>query len=962
MIQTLRTNCTVRKVHPVGAPPETIQGSRPFMTKLMRLTPLIVLMFIAAVGSAQQITTPKQHFGFNIGDDYHMAGYSQLESYWKKLAAESNRVKLADIGLTAEGRHQWMLIVSAPENLAKLEHYRDISRKLARAEGLNPTQARSLAREGKAVVWVDGGLHATETVGSQQLIEMSYQMASRGDEETLRLLRDDILLLVPANPDGMQLTADWYMRNPDETKRSFANLPRLYEKYIGHDNNRDSLTSNMAETTNMNRQLFIEWNPQLMYNHHQSGPAGEVIFIPPFRDPVNHNLDPLVTLGIQSVGTAMHERLVAQGKGGSGMRTQANYDGWWDGGMRNTCTYHNTISILTEIIGAPTPMEIPLIPEKQLYISDLPLPVRPQPWHYRQSIDYEMETNRAMLDYASKDRETLLFNFYRMGMNSIERGSRDNWTITPKRIEALKEAAANGPAGRSAEVASDAPGGPGGPRSVPSELYDKILHDPQMRDARGYIMTANQPDFPTVVKFVNMLLKNGLDVMQATSSFTVAGKSYPAGSYVVKSAQAFRPMVREMFEPQDHPVDAAYPGGPPVPPYDIAGWTLAMQMGVAYDRVMDGFDGPFAKVTTMQNPPPAEITGPANPAGYLISHRTNNSFVLVNRLLKQKADVYWMSLPEKIDGQDLGSGAIWVPASASALPVLIKGAKELGIAVHAVAEAPAGEALKVKPVRIGLYDQYGGLMPSGWTRWLFEQFEFPYEVVYPQTLDAGNLKSKFDVLVFTDGAMRRGTATGRGRGGGAQIDPQSVPEEFRGWLGRITVEKTIPQVKQFVESGGSVLTVGSSTSMADLLGVSVSNHLVEAGTDGKDRPLPRDKFYIPGSLVRAHIDTSNPLAYGMPGEVDMFFDSSPVFKLGPDAKTKSISSVAWFEGATPLTSGWAWGQKYLDGGTAVVDAKVGEGHVTLMGPEVTFRGEPHATFKLLFNGLFYGNAQPATMK
>src|SRR5262249_28130322 len=155
----------------------------------------------------------------------------------------------------------------------------------------------------------------------------------------------------------------------------------------------------------------------------------------------NHNLDPLVTLGIQAVGTAMHTRLVSQGKGGSGMRTQANYDGWWNGGIRNTCTYHNTISILTEIIGNPTPMEIPLIAEKQLYLGDLPLPVPPQTWHYRQSIDYSMEQNRAILDYASKNRETLLYNFYRMGANSIERGNRDTWTITPKRIDALKVAA-----------------------------------------------------------------------------------------------------------------------------------------------------------------------------------------------------------------------------------------------------------------------------------------------------------------------------------------------------------------------------------------------------------------------------------------------------------------------------------------------------------------------------------------
>src|SRR5215471_5994888 len=340
-----------------------------------------------------------------------------------------------------------------------------------------------------------------------------------------------------------------------------------------------------------------------MYNHHQSGPAGEVIFIPPFRDPVNHNVDALVTLGIQAVGTAMHMRLVAQGKGGSGMRTQAPYDGWWNGGMRNTATYHNTIAILTEIIGNPSPMEIPLVPEKQLYISDLPLPIAPRAWHYRESIDYSMETNRAILDYASRHREELLFNMWRMGMNSIERGSRDYWTVTPKRVEALRAAA----------------GSSAGP--VSSALYEKVLHDPAARDPRGYIMSAGQPDFPTATRFVNSLLKSGLTVLKANAAFTAADKQYPAGSYVVKTAQAFRPMVRDMFEPQDHPRDDLYPGGPPIPPYDIAGWTLAMQMGVQYDRVLDGIDGPFVKLTGPQKPMPREVTGTPNPAGYLITHR-----------------------------------------------------------------------------------------------------------------------------------------------------------------------------------------------------------------------------------------------------------------------------------------------------------------------------------------------------
>ena len=892
-------------------------------------------LFVFALSLSAQsrhITSPKEQFGFNIGDDYRLVNYTQLETYWKKLAGESDRLKLTDMGLTAEGRHQWMAVITSPENQKSLARYQDISRRLAAAEGISSDQAHALAREGKAVVWIDGGLHATEVAGSQQLIETVYQMLSRNDPETLRLLSDDILLCVPANPDGLELVANWYMREKDEARRSMNNLPRLYNKYIGHDDNRDSLTSNMPETTNQNRQLFIEWNPQLMYNHHQSGPAGEVIFIPPFRDPVNHNLDPLVTLGIQAVGTAMHSRLVERGMGGSGMRTQANYDGWWNGGMRNTTTYHNTIAILTEIIGNPTPMEVPLIPEKQLYISDLPLPVAPQTWHFRKTIDYLMETNRAMLDYASRNRETLLYNIWRMGMNSIERGSRDYWTITPKRIAALHAAA-----------------GDNGGRGVSPALYEKVLHDPAMRDPRGYIMSSGQPDFPTATRFINSLIKSGITVLQASAAFEAAGKRYPAGSYVVKTAQAFRPMVRDMFEPQDHPRDDLFPGGPPIPPYDVAGWTLAMQMGVQYDRVLDGFDGPFTRLKGLQNPLPRSVTGPASPAGYLISHQSNHSFILVNRLLKAGTQVYWL----KDSVQGMGPGAIWVPAAAGVLPVLQKGASELGVASTGLAKAPSGEAYRIPRVRIGLYDQYGGSMPSGWTRWLFEQYEFPFEVIYPQTLDAGNLKSRFDVLVFQDGAMRGGaTRGGRGGGGRGGVDPATVPEEYRGWLGAITPEKSIPQIKQFVASGGAVITVGSSTALAELLGVPVANELAT---------VPRDKFYIPGSLLRARIDNTNPLAYGMPETVDMFFDSSPVFRLGADAKGKGENRVAWFEGKETLDSGWAQGQDLLDGTTAVVEAKSGEGKVFVMGPEVTFRGEPHATFKLLFNGLFYGAAKPATL-
>src|SRR3954463_9696280 len=237
---------------------------------------LTLLLCIATV-CAQTIPSPKEHFGFNIGDDYQLASYTQTEAYFKKLASASDRAKLVDIGMTEEGRHQYMLIVSSPENIKHLERYQQISQQLARAEDITEQQAKALAAEGKAVVWIDGGLHATEVVGTHQLIETAWQLVSRTDEETTRILRDVIVIAVHANPDGMQMVSKCYMQSADQAQRRVCS-PRLYNKYAGHDDNRDLYMSNLKESQNMTKLMYWEWLPQIMYNHHQTGPAGTVIF------------------------------------------------------------------------------------------------------------------------------------------------------------------------------------------------------------------------------------------------------------------------------------------------------------------------------------------------------------------------------------------------------------------------------------------------------------------------------------------------------------------------------------------------------------------------------------------------------------------------------------------------------------------------------------------------------------
>jgi len=923
-----------------------------------RLPVAILFLVLASIGGLYaQATIPVPRFGpYTVGDDYFLGNYTQLLDYWNKLAQTSDRMKLVEIGKTGEGRPMVMAIITSPENHRNLDRYRQISQRLAHAEGLTDDEAHRLAADGRAVVWIDGGLHGTEVTGAQHLFLMAYEMVSRNDPETLRFLRDDILLLVPVNPDGMELVSNWYMRRADPKTRTFDDLPKLYNKYVGHDNNRDFYMNNQPETKAISRQHYIDWIPQVVYNQHQTGPVGVMLFAPPFRDPFNYNMDPLVLMGIDLFGSAMHTRFLLENKAGSTMRNGATYSTWYNGGLRTATGFHNQIGLLTEMKGTPTPMDILLVPERQLPSGELPMPIAPQLWHFRQSLDYSVSADRAVLDTASKHREDLLFDIYRMGKNSIERGSRDNWTVTPKRVDAMVAAWRKDNPGTN-RVASSR-----GPTPIPSKYYD-LLHQPANRDPRGFAIPSDQPDFRTATRFVNALIESGIDVHRAASAFQVNGKSYPAGSYVVKTAQAFRPHVLDMFEPQDHPNDIPYPGGPPKPPYDATGYTLALQMGVQFDRLLDAIDGPFEKLPGVVNLAAGTVSQGTSVAGYLISHQVNDAFTATTRLLAAKEDVYWLGQPFTSGGRTFPAGTIYVPAKPTTRAALEKIAVDTGVHVEAIAVRPAGDALKLRPMRIALWDQYGGSMPSGWIRWLFEQqFPIAVDVLYPPALDAGNLSAKYDVIVFPDGAIpdpdpRSGARDERR----PAVDPQSLPPEWKDKVGTVTAARTVPQLRKFLEDGGTIVTIGDSANLAYHLGLPIRNHLVERLPNGTEKRLGSEKFYIPGSLLECSVDNSNPLAYGVADTLDVFFDNSPVFRLEPDAALRGVRIVAWFAGAEPLRSGWAWGQGYLQGGAAAVEARVGKGKLFLFGPLITFRGQPHASFKFLFNAIYYGGATPAKL-
>lgn len=893
---------------------------------------VLSVLLAASAGALQaQAPSPREHFGFDIGDDYQLANYTQTEAWLRKVAAGSERMRLVEIGKTSEGRSQLMLIASSPANLARLEEYRAISERLARARDDEAT-ARGLAAEGKAVVWIDGGLHATETVGSHQLIQTVWELASANDEEMLRILDDTIVLLVHANPDGQELIADWYMREPEPAKRVLDPAPRMYQKFAGHDNNRDFYMAALEETRNLNRVAYLQWYPQILYNHHQTSPRGTVIVIPPYRDPFNYTFDPLVPVGLEALGSAMNTRFLQEGKPGAVSKGGSAYSTWWNGGLRTTPYFHNMLGVLTEITGNPTPMDIPFLAGRQLPDSNLPAPVPAQRWHFRQSIEYSVTANRAILDYASRHREQLLLNIWRMGRNSIERGSRDHWTPSPSALDALRHE------------------NEGKTIDEFDASRQQRLHAAERRDPRAWVLPSDQPDFPTAVKFVNALQLAGVEVHRAPRAFAWRGKRYPAGSFVIGAAQAFRPHAIDMLEPQDHPHDFEYPGGPPIAPYDSAGWTLAFQMGVKLDRLLDDvtelFDGrTLAPVVPGRMQAPAAGSVPDSRVGWAIAPQANDAFAVVNALLRA-------GIPVSRDAQ----GRFIVAAGGSAREVLASQAEATGVSAEPLPRLPE-ERTTLRAPRIALWDQYGGSMVSGWTRLVLESFGFDYTVVYPQEIEAGGLRERFDVLILPSGALPVDPSLaieGKGPRAPRRTDPTRIPAEFHPMLGALSVETSLPALRRFLEDGGHVVATGSSSSLAVALGLPVSSHLRTDDGQGGLRPLRPQEYYIPGSVLEVAVDPAHPAARGLPSRLDLYFsdgrwDNAPVFDLS--AAGDRVTPILWFDRSAPLRSGWAWGQHFLEGGVLGAEARVGNGTLTFYGTDVTFRSQAHGAFKLLFNSL-----------
>jgi hypothetical protein len=837
--------------------------------------------------------SPASVLGFEPCADRTLATSEQIADYFRALDAASDRVQVFDIGRTVGGRTQLLAAISSEENLRSLDRYKDTSRRLARATGLDDDQARALAREGRAVVWIDFGLHSSELAHAQTAPLLAWKVATEETPE-MRAVRDGVILvLVPdMNPDGTTLWARWYRAHAG-TPLEPSSPPELYHAYAGHDNNRDWFMFNLPESRNIARQLYEEWLPQIVYNQHQEAPFPARIFIPPFSDPMNPHIPPLVIRGIAAVGEAMGRRFEQEGKRGAVSRV--GFDTWWNGGMRTAPSFHNMIGILTETAHASPapatydPARFPRTFENGVSTTEpstsYPSPYRGGRWRFRDSCDYMVTASMAVLDIGAKRREEWLYDIYQMGRDAIRAGAGETYVI-------------------------------------PAEQWDRGAAD----------------------RLVGVLQLGGIDVDRATGGFSAGGRRYAPGSYVIRAAQAFRPYLADLLSPQVYPDRRRSPGGPPVRPYDVTGWTLPYQMGVRVDLHARE---PVDVATERVSGPPARAPVSLSRAGfgYAIDPRSNDAFLVVNRLLDGGARIFRTTAPIAVHAATWPAGTFIVPADGTTRDRLAGAAGATAATLATLDAPPAGDARRLERPRVGLYGAWGGNMDEGWTRWLLEQFEFPFTILRDADLRAGQLAERMDVIVLPD-ATYRDMLNG--------LAPGTMPPEYVGGM----TPAGVSNLYAFVTAGGTLVALDTA---AELPLTAFGLPIREVGGSQRDADV-----YVPGSLLRFTIDASHPVGYGMPDEAAAFVAASPLFEIGrrrtraeerlgeTPPMPEGVQVVARYAQRDLLMSGWLVGESLLSGHPSVIDARLGRGRVVLVGFRAQHRAQPHGTFKILFNALYLG--------
>ncbi len=849
------------------------------------ISAFLVLLVITAPYAAGQMS-PDEFFGIKIGGDRILVAYPGITRYFRHLDSTSRRIKVSDEGLSTLGNPIILACISSEENIQNLPRLMEINRRLADPDPAKAEETTALIDQARVFVLITATIHSTEIAASQMAMIFAHELAVTDNPDMESILDSVVILLMPSiNPDGNVMVTKWYEKNLN-TPYEGCRMPWLYHPYAGHDNNRDFFMLNLKETRVVNGILHKKYFPHVYLDMHQMGSTGPRMFVPPFKDPLNQNLDPLLLRETDLIGAFMAFKLQEAGKKGVG--SAYAFDAYWPGGTKNTSWYKNVVGILTELASAKiaTPVRIEAnelrgsskgLPEYKPQVN-FPDPWPGGWWHQKDIIDYEMIAVNALVEILSWNRKSFLENFVAVGLKNIRKGGEE------------------------------AP--------------------------RAWVVPPVQWDEPCARNFLGKMLEHGVKLYRFTSDQVLDDRIYPKGSVGIPMDQPYRSFIQVMMKTQRFPEVKHMRDGPIIEPYDTAGWTLPLQIGVKTVAVNEPLDHKsleplkviLLEETTVNNREPGNA--------FWIPGRFNRSATAVNRLLRKGIPVF------RAAGKDAyRTGDFVVKATDISEKDLLEVLRGTGVSVTRRDLGRKDGPRALKAPRIAIYQSWLANMDEGWTRWILDHYEFSYSVLHNK--DFTNLDEKHDVLLFPD--MTRQMIVEGKYSASRSYRSSSLPPEYQGGIGKEGVEA----VKRFVESGGTVVLLDSASGLAwEDFGLPLTNVL---------KDVSRHRFYCPGSILRIFIDSGDPLGWGMEDESILFFSRSPAFRTRPPAgKTVVRKVVARFGNEGPhLLSGYLKGGDILNRTAAIVRFKYRDGHVIVVGGRVQHRAQTYATFKILFNALYF---------
>jgi hypothetical protein len=888
----------------------------------MRTLSILLLLWVsstAAILAQRHITSPQEAFGFKPGTDRKLADWSELTTYLKNLARQSDRIRYNEVGKTTEGRPFITITISAPENLAHLAHYQEIQQKLADPRTTTPDEAKQLIAEGKTVLVVTCNIHSTEIASSQSATEFAYQLATGETPRIHSILHNVIIVLVPSlNPDGQQLVVDWYKKYLG-TPYEGSNPVVLWHHYVGHDDNRDWSSFTQVETRLAVEKVINPWHPQILYDIHQMGSNGPRIYLPPWVDPIDPNVDPILVESMNALGTNTALEIGQTGK--QGVLIHGVYDFWSP--LRDYIALHNGLRVLTESasVDIATPVNTPFEKldhgigyDAKVAAWNFPDPWKGGTWRLSDIVDYQLDAFFSIANNAAEFRERYLNNFYQIGVRAVNRKTGPN----------------------------------------------------------AFVIPAEQTDAATTARLINILRIGDVEVEKATADFDADGKHYSSESYIVPLAQPYGGFARTLLEIQNYPNISEYPGGPLQRPYDVTAQTLPLLFGVTAVPVNGKISVASTKVD-IAKPPANHFDKSSTGNGYLIEDKTNSSLYALFAMLAEGVRVY------RLTGAGADPGTIYIPNQEGVDAKLAAAAEKFPIDIRPAASAATGTALEVHLPRIGLYQSWVPSMDEGWTRWIFDQNKIPYTRLVDADIREGNLNQRFDAILIPDNSAaaiksgRRGfggenptgpstpqtAQAGEGRRRGSDASPAQkpsapadeeatrgpqTPPEFKGGLG----DSGLASLKSFAETGGTVITLNKASEVYAGKG----SGTVDNALEGVDRKA----FFIPGSILQVAVDASDPIAFGSTPTVPIFYENGPTFRVNGAAR-----SVAFFNTDKPLLSGWILGGQFLKGTSVIAEEPLGKGRIILFGFRPQYRAQSEITYKFLFNALLYSSSTSAAL-